>query len=220
VSRILVVDDDPDIRSLLGAWLRADGHVVEFAEDGARGAEVAARTQPDLVLTDFQMPRMDGFALFNAVRAAQQTSRVPVVMLTAHNSQALMLKALGPRRHQRRHDLGQLVPRDRLADEVVDAQAQGFLHQRTAVVRGDHDHRHLLFGVGAHRVEQREAVHPRHLEVGHDEVGHRGQRRTDPGDAVDREFDGVPVGFQVRSDQVPDIGVVVDYQDAAHGAAV
>ncbi|MGH8706194.1 MAG: response regulator, partial [Burkholderiales bacterium] len=95
MSRILVVDDDPDIRNLLGAYLRADGHSPEYAEDGASGAEVARRIVPDLVVTDFQMPRMDGFALFNAVRAAHQTAHVPVVMLTAHSSPALMLKALG-----------------------------------------------------------------------------------------------------------------------------
>lgn len=95
MSRILVVDDDPDIRNLLAAYLRADGHSLEFAEDGVTGAAVARRIQPDLVLTDFQMPRMDGFALFNAVRSVPQTARVPVVMLTAHHNQALMLKALG-----------------------------------------------------------------------------------------------------------------------------
>ena len=95
MSRILVVDDDPDIRSLLAAYLTADGHAVEFAEDGVAGAASAARTVPDLVVADFQMPRMDGFGLFNALRSTPATAKVPVIMLTAHSSPTLMIKALG-----------------------------------------------------------------------------------------------------------------------------
>lgn len=94
MSRILVVDDDPDIRTLVATYLRPEGHAVEFAEDGARGLEAAVNLAPDVVVADFQMPRMDGFALFSALRANPKTARVPVVMLTAHHSRALMLKAL------------------------------------------------------------------------------------------------------------------------------
>lgn len=95
MARILVVDDDPDIRDLLGVYLKADGHTPDFADSGVTAMQAAARTVPDLILTDYQMPQMDGFALFSAIRSTPQTARVPVVMLTAHNSRALMLKALG-----------------------------------------------------------------------------------------------------------------------------
>jgi serine/threonine protein kinase/DNA-binding NarL/FixJ family response regulator len=94
VGRILVVDDDPDIRNLLGAFLEAEGHAVEFAVNGVAGIGAALGEMPDLIVTDFQMPGMDGFALFNAVRANAE-KKVPVVMLTAHHSPALMQKALG-----------------------------------------------------------------------------------------------------------------------------
>lgn len=94
MSRILVVDDDPDIRNLIGAYLKADGHAVEFAVNGIAGIGAALGEMPDLIVTDFQMPGMDGFALFNAVRA-NAAKKVPVVMLTAHHSPALMQKALG-----------------------------------------------------------------------------------------------------------------------------
>jgi CheY-like chemotaxis protein len=94
MSRVLVVDDDPDLRALVGAYLKAAGHVVEFAVDGVEGVEAAARRLPELIVTDFQMPRMDGFGLFNAVRANPRAANVPVVMLTAHNSREMMNKAL------------------------------------------------------------------------------------------------------------------------------
>lgn len=94
MSRILVVDDDPDMRALVGAYLKAAGHAVEFAEDGVAGAQAMLRQLPDLVVTDFQMPRLDGFGLFNAIRSDRRAVGVPVVMLTAHNSREMMLKAL------------------------------------------------------------------------------------------------------------------------------
>ncbi|MGH8481690.1 MAG: response regulator, partial [Nevskiaceae bacterium] len=93
MSRILVVDDDPDVRNLIGTYLRADGHAVEFAVNGIAGIGAALGAMPDLIVTDFQMPGMDGFALFNAVRANAE-KKVPVVMITAHHSPALMQKAL------------------------------------------------------------------------------------------------------------------------------
>src|SRR5688572_8631196 len=93
MSRILVVDDDPDIRNLVGAYLKAEGHTVDFAVNGILGVGAALGELPDLIVTDFQMPGMDGFALFNAVRA-NSAKKVPVVMITAHHSPALMQKAL------------------------------------------------------------------------------------------------------------------------------
>lgn len=95
MSYILVVDDDPDMRALIGAYLTAAGHEVDFAADGVAATEHLWRRVPDLVVTDFQMPRMDGFSLFNAIRAQKSASRVPVVMVTAHNSRDMMQKALG-----------------------------------------------------------------------------------------------------------------------------
>lgn len=94
MSRILVVDDDRDMRALIGTYLEAAGHAVEFASDGQVALEAVSRRVPDLILTDFQMPRMDGFGLFNAIRSHPRASRVPVVMVTAHNSREMMQKAL------------------------------------------------------------------------------------------------------------------------------
>ncbi|MNC88214.1 hypothetical protein D3C83_40070 [compost metagenome] len=51
MSRILVVDDDPDIRNLIGTFLKADGHTVEFAVNGIAGIGAALAAMPDLIVT-------------------------------------------------------------------------------------------------------------------------------------------------------------------------
>ena len=94
MSRILVVDDDPDIRNLVGAYLTADGHTVEFAVNGILGIGAALGDMPDLIVTDFQMPGMDGFALFNAVRANAE-KKVPVVMITTFDGVARSASSAG-----------------------------------------------------------------------------------------------------------------------------
>ncbi|MBA4807773.1 response regulator transcription factor [Brevundimonas sp.] len=79
-SRILLVDDDRDIRTLLGEQLTAAGFQVETAGDGARMREVMAAWTPDLVLLDLNLPREDGLKLCRDIRA---TSTTPIIMLTA-----------------------------------------------------------------------------------------------------------------------------------------
>ena len=93
VSRILVVDDDAYFCSLMGLYLKAHGHEVEVAATGRAGLDSVQRAAPELILTDFQMPQMDGFALFNAVRSAPATAQVPIVMITAHRSRDMQRAA-------------------------------------------------------------------------------------------------------------------------------
>jgi serine/threonine-protein kinase PpkA len=95
MSRILIVDDDAYFCSLMGLYLRARGHEVDLAMTGREGLGYVQSRPPHLVLTDFQMPQMDGFALFSAIRAAPATARLPVVMITSHRSREMMMKALG-----------------------------------------------------------------------------------------------------------------------------
>ena len=80
--KVLLVDDSPDNRSLISAFLSKPGINVDLAENGAAGVAKALHNQYDLVLMDIQMPEMDGF---EAVRVLNQKGyRVPVVALTAH----------------------------------------------------------------------------------------------------------------------------------------
>jgi DNA-binding response OmpR family regulator len=77
---LLLVDDDGELCSLLGEFLRREGFNVECEHDGVRGLEKAGKPGVDLVILDVMLPGMDGFEILRRLR---QESRVPVVMLTA-----------------------------------------------------------------------------------------------------------------------------------------
>jgi two-component system response regulator CpxR len=78
--RILVIDDDAELASLLGEFLKREGFDADFAYDGQTGLDRAARGSYDLVVLDVMLPKMDGFEVLRRLRAS---SHIPVVMLTA-----------------------------------------------------------------------------------------------------------------------------------------
>lgn len=83
-TKVLVVDDDLNIQRVLVFTLKQEGFEVHVASDGQAGVEMAASIQPDLVLMDVAMPRLDGYAATQQIRAAEQGGRrVPIIMLTA-----------------------------------------------------------------------------------------------------------------------------------------
>jgi two-component system cell cycle response regulator DivK len=89
---VLVADDSDDIRVLLGMMLRLKGVSVVEAEDGERAVELARRARPDLILMDLSMPVLDGYEATRRIRGDRETSRIPVVAVSAlcdewHNRQ-------------------------------------------------------------------------------------------------------------------------------------
>jgi CheY-like chemotaxis protein len=78
---VLFVDDDPDMRTIYGGRLLADGFEVRFAADGHE-ALIAANRPPDLVLLDMRMPGMDGLEVLRRLKDDATTAGVPVVMLS------------------------------------------------------------------------------------------------------------------------------------------
>jgi DNA-binding NtrC family response regulator len=80
VSRILVIDDDEEHRTLVRAMLVSLKHEVETAKDGAEGLKVVGERRPDLVLTDISMPGLDGHAVISAIRG--QHVGVPVIAIS------------------------------------------------------------------------------------------------------------------------------------------
>ncbi|RRS00430.1 response regulator transcription factor [Glycomyces terrestris] len=83
-DRILVVDDEENIRALLSATLRLTGFEVDVARDGAACLHAADEFEPDLVILDVMLPDMDGFAVAERLRAAGR--QTPVLFLTARHS--------------------------------------------------------------------------------------------------------------------------------------
>ncbi len=80
---LLIVDDEACITFMLATRFRELGYEVRTADNGADALELALAISPTAVISDFQMPRMDGLELARRLRANPKTSLVPVVMLTA-----------------------------------------------------------------------------------------------------------------------------------------
>ena len=79
---ILTVDDSRTMRDMLRLSLEAAGFHVLQAEDGVHGLEVLEGTNPDLIITDINMPRMDGFGFIEAVRRDATRRATPILVLT------------------------------------------------------------------------------------------------------------------------------------------
>lgn len=82
----LVVDDSMLIRHTVCRFLEDRGFRVESAIDGAEALEILSELRPDIILTDLQMPRMDGHALIDNIKAKPETATIPIVVLSARNS--------------------------------------------------------------------------------------------------------------------------------------
>jgi two-component system OmpR family response regulator len=82
--RILVVDDEDNLRSMLVAALKYEGYDVVQASDGAAGLRAARETKPDLIVLDVMMPQLDGFGVVKRLREAGD--RTPVIFLTARDA--------------------------------------------------------------------------------------------------------------------------------------
>lgn len=83
---ILTVDDSATIRMLLKKTLSDQGFTVESANDGAHGLERMREVQPDLLITDINMPNMDGFELIEALRQEAQFKSTPILVLSTEFS--------------------------------------------------------------------------------------------------------------------------------------
>ena len=81
--KVLVVDDDQVIRTLMRYCLDGEAYTLIEAENGTRALEIADQELPDLILLDVMMPGLDGMAVLRRLKERQLTSHIPVIMFTA-----------------------------------------------------------------------------------------------------------------------------------------
>ena len=94
-EHVLVVDDLGDMRNMIGRILGERGYRVSYAGDGVAALELMEHGIPDLVITDWMMPRMDGLGLVQSLRAEEATEGLPIIMLTAKSDEGSKLEGLG-----------------------------------------------------------------------------------------------------------------------------
>ncbi|HZP28871.1 MAG TPA: response regulator [Acidimicrobiia bacterium] len=90
-TRVLVVDDEPQIRRALAINLRARGYQVDLAEDGRAALDLAARSHPDVVVLDLGLPELDGVEVIRGLRG---WSRVPIIVLSVRDAEGDKVAAL------------------------------------------------------------------------------------------------------------------------------
>lgn len=128
--KILLVDDDVDTRSLYAEVFQAAGFQVREAKDGLEGLEMATADRPDVVFTGIIMPRMDGFALTEALRSNVVTASIPIAF-SSH---------LGRQEDQKRaRDLGvdEFIVRDVVTPNEVVARIQSLISHSEYMIAFD-----------------------------------------------------------------------------------
>jgi CheY-like chemotaxis protein/anti-sigma regulatory factor (Ser/Thr protein kinase) len=111
MTYVLVVDDSPVDRHLAGSLLKEHGsYTVAFAEHGGQALEQVSQTLPDIVVTDLQMPEVDGLALVQELKRLHP--QVPVVLMTSQGSEAIAVQAL-------KSGAASYLPKSRLSFELL-----------------------------------------------------------------------------------------------------
>ncbi|MBU0469606.1 MAG: response regulator [Candidatus Omnitrophica bacterium] len=83
MKKILVIDDDPQMRKMLVTRLGKNGYLVEAACDGVEGLEKWKTFKPNLIILDVCMPNMDGFSFVQESKANEEIESVPIIVLTS-----------------------------------------------------------------------------------------------------------------------------------------
>src|SRR5271156_1007093 len=83
MSKLLLVEDDNNLREIYEARLQAEGYTIVTAKDGEEALVVAKAEKPDLIISDIMMPKISGFEMLDILRNTENLKSVPVIMLTA-----------------------------------------------------------------------------------------------------------------------------------------
>lgn len=85
--RILIVDDEPDLLTVLRFGLEVEGFEVLEASDGEQGLTMARESSPDLMVLDLMLPRMDGYKVCRALKFDERYRRIPIFILSARSGE-------------------------------------------------------------------------------------------------------------------------------------
>ncbi|MFZ5911026.1 MAG: response regulator transcription factor [Chloroflexota bacterium] len=88
MTKILIAEDEPDIRDLVAFTLRFAGHEVVTASNGEEAVQVAKKESPDLIILDVRMPRMTGYDACRLIKSDPNLSAVPVIFLSAKGQES------------------------------------------------------------------------------------------------------------------------------------
>lgn len=91
--KVLAIDDSRTIRNLVRKAMEEAGFACTTADDGVQGVERFAEVEPDVVITDINMPRMDGFGVIDAIRGGGANRSVPILVLTTESAEELKARA-------------------------------------------------------------------------------------------------------------------------------
>lgn len=115
-QRILVVDDEPDLLTVLKIGLESEGYDVLTAEDGEQGLALARQFMPDLLLLDLMLPRLDGYKVCRALKFDERYKKIPIFILSARSGETdrrLALELGADEFHSKPYDIRELVARVR-----------------------------------------------------------------------------------------------------------
>ena len=100
MARVLVVDDEPDLRQLVRTVLTFHGHQVTLAKDGEQALEIMMRQRPDVLVLDLMMPHIDGFGVLKEMKKAGMRDDMKILILTCMNREADWLRGYKHGAHQ------------------------------------------------------------------------------------------------------------------------
>ena len=98
-KRILVIDDEVTLRILVKEYLEDAGYVVRQSDDGKRGLKMAVTTKPDLIILDLMLPSIDGYTLCTTLKQTPETSKIPIILITASRESDVIERGLAAGAH-------------------------------------------------------------------------------------------------------------------------
>jgi len=80
--RVLIVEDDPFLRSIYSTKFKGQGYEVILAENGEAGLNLSSKEKPDIILLDIMMPKIDGFRFLEKIKKKKEEAKIPIILLT------------------------------------------------------------------------------------------------------------------------------------------